>query len=178
MKVSQSGTVPCLQSRDKIIDESIDIMIWALRKNDPDSWLDMPDEGYRLVDEVEKEFKPQLDKTKYASRYPDNDNKESRRLALDYLVAFAGTTFSQGQTKFGAFEYKNESLQRHSDTSNRTGLFGKQDVDILQNLIQPNFPNVKSIADQVITFNDGTPSRKININRSADVQQSMLGDNF
>ena len=70
LKVSNSGTVPCLQSRDEIIDESIDIMIWALRKNDPDGWLDMPDEGYRLVDEVEKEFKPQLDKTKYTSRYP------------------------------------------------------------------------------------------------------------
>ena len=103
---------------------------------------------------------------------------KSDDLALDYLVAFAGTTFSQGQSKFGAFEFKNKALQRHNDASNRTGLFGKQDVDILQNLIQPNFPNVKSIADQIITFNDGTPSRKVNINRSADVQQSMLGDNF
>ena len=99
LKVSHSGTVPCLQSRDEIIDESIDIMIWALRKNDPDGWLDMPDEGYRLVDEVEKEFKPQLDKTKYASRYPDNDNKESRRLALDYLVDFDKKI--EGQFLFG-----------------------------------------------------------------------------
>ena len=48
LKVSNSGTVPCLQSRDNIIDESIDIMIWALKKNDPDGWLDMPDEGYGL----------------------------------------------------------------------------------------------------------------------------------
>ena len=98
--------------------------------------------------------------------------------ALDMLVAYAGTTFSQGQTKFGSFEFKNGGLQRHNDASNRTGLFGKQDVDILQNLIQPNFKNVKSIANQTITFNDGTKSRKIEINRSADVQQSMLGDKF
>ena len=47
LKVSNSGTVPCLQLNDKIIDESIDIMIWALRKNDPEGWLDMPAEGYR-----------------------------------------------------------------------------------------------------------------------------------
>mgnify|MGYP001408950055 FL=1 len=86
LKVSHSGTVPCLQSRDKIIDESIDIMIWALRKNDPNGWLDMPEEGYRLIDEVEKKFKPNLDKTKYANRYPQNDNKVSRRLAVEYLI--------------------------------------------------------------------------------------------
>ena len=41
LKLSNSGTVPCLQSRDNIIDESIDIMIWALKKNDPDGWLEM-----------------------------------------------------------------------------------------------------------------------------------------
>jgi hypothetical protein len=75
--------------------------------------------------------------------------------ALDMLVAYAGTTFSQGQTKFGSFEFKNGGLQRHNDASNRTGLFGKQDVDILQNLIQPNFKNVKSIANQTITFKLG-----------------------
>ena len=103
---------------------------------------------------------------------------KSDDLALDYLVAYAGTTFSQGSSRFGSFEYKNKALKRHKDSSNRTALFGKLDVDILQNLIQPNFPNVKSIANQTITFNDNTPSRKVDINRSADVQQSMLGDDF
>ncbi len=86
LSVSHSGTVPCLQLTDKIIDESIDIMIWALRKNDPDSWLDMPTEGYRLIDEVEKKFKPNLDKTKYATRYPQNDSKVSRSSAIEYLI--------------------------------------------------------------------------------------------
>jgi glutathione S-transferase len=86
LKVSDSGTVPCLQLKNKIIDESIDIMIWALRKNDPDGWLDMPAEGYRVIDEVEKKFKPNLDKTKYATRYPRNDSKVSRSLAIEYLI--------------------------------------------------------------------------------------------
>ena len=61
-------------------------MIWALRKNDPNGWLDMPAEGYRLIDEVEKKFKPNLDKTKYATRYPQNDRKVSRSLAIEYLI--------------------------------------------------------------------------------------------
>ena len=86
LKVLNSGTVPCLQLKDKIIDESIDIMIWALRKNDPEGWLDMPAEGYRLIDEVEKKFKPNLDKTKYATRYPQNDSKVSKNLAIEYLI--------------------------------------------------------------------------------------------
>ena len=86
LRASNSGTVPCLQLKDKIIDESIDIMIWALRKNDPNGWLDMPEEGYRLIDEVEKKFKPNLDKTKYATRYPLNDSKVSRSLAIEYLT--------------------------------------------------------------------------------------------
>ena len=86
LKASNSGTVPCLQLKDKIIDESMDIMIWALRKNDPDDWLDMPAEGYRLINEVEEKFKPNLDKTKYATRYPQNDSKVSKNLAIEYLI--------------------------------------------------------------------------------------------
>ena len=86
LKASNTGTVPCLKLKDKIIDESIDIMIWALRKNDPEGLLDMPAEGYRLIDEVEKKFKPNLDKTKYATRYPQNDSKDSKNLAIEYLI--------------------------------------------------------------------------------------------
>ena len=86
LKASNSGTVPCLQLKDKIIDESMDIMIWALRKNDPDDWLDMPAEGYRLINQVEEKFKPNLDKTKYATRYPQNDSKVSKNLAIEYLI--------------------------------------------------------------------------------------------
>ena len=99
LKVSNSGTVPCLQSSDNIMDESIDIMIWALKKNDPDGWLDMPDEGYGLIDEVEKKFKPHLDKTKYASRYSKIDTTISRRLAIDYLINFDKKI--EGQFLFG-----------------------------------------------------------------------------
>ena len=99
LRVSNSGTVPCLQSSDNIMDESIDIMIWALKKNDPDGWLDMPDEGYGLIDEVEKKFKPHLDKTKYASRYSKIDTTISRRLAIDYLINFDKKI--EGQFLFG-----------------------------------------------------------------------------
>ena len=99
LKLSNSGTAPCLQLGDNIIDESIDIMIWALKKNDPDGWLEMPDKGYGLIDEVEKRFKPCLDQTKYASRYPKIDSEISRRLAVDYLINFDKKM--EGQFLFG-----------------------------------------------------------------------------
>ena len=99
LKLSNSGTVPCLQSRDNIIDLSIDIMIWALKKNDPDGWLEMPDKGYDLIDEVEKKFKPYLDQTKYASCYPKIDSEISSRLAVDYLINFDKKI--EGQFLFG-----------------------------------------------------------------------------
>ena len=39
LEVSKSKTVPCLQTNDDILDESLDIMVWALNLNDPDHWL-------------------------------------------------------------------------------------------------------------------------------------------
>ena len=39
LKISPKGTVPVLQLKDKsVLDESLDIMQWALSKFDPDDW--------------------------------------------------------------------------------------------------------------------------------------------
>ena len=38
LQVSSSGTVPCLVADGGVIDESLDIMIWALTRNDPQGW--------------------------------------------------------------------------------------------------------------------------------------------
>ena len=81
---SKSKTVPCLVG-EEIIDESLDIMLWALNQNDPESWLDMPNEGYEIINLIENEFKPYLDKTKYSSRYPEEDFEENRNRATNIL---------------------------------------------------------------------------------------------
>ena len=42
LEISSKGTVPVLQfSNGDVIDESLDIMRWALSQNDPDNWLDI-----------------------------------------------------------------------------------------------------------------------------------------
>ena len=72
LTLSPKGTIPVLQlSNEHVIDESLDIMIWALEKSDPDNWL-APNlaEMLSLIDENDIEFKTWLDKYKYA---PNDD---------------------------------------------------------------------------------------------------------
>ena len=85
IEVSASKTVPCLVTDKNVIDQSLDIMLWALDQNDPENWLDMPDEGFDVINLIEDKFKPYLDKTKYSSRYPKDDFEENRMIATDIL---------------------------------------------------------------------------------------------
>ena len=82
---SPSKTVPCLILNDQVIDESLDIMIWALEINDPEKWLETTDSEFDLINLIDHEFKPLLDKTKYATRFPDEDFYKNRENALKIL---------------------------------------------------------------------------------------------
>jgi glutathione S-transferase len=86
LAVSASATVPCLQTDDAIVDESLDVMIWALSRNDPMRWLDMPDTGWDWIKRADGPFKNALDRTKYAGRYPDSDMSEHRTRAAEFLA--------------------------------------------------------------------------------------------
>ena len=85
LNASVSATVPCLITQSGTIDESLDIMIWALKTHDPENWLDVPSHGYRLIGEFDGPFKEALDKTKYSSRYPDLKSEESKKIAASFL---------------------------------------------------------------------------------------------
>jgi glutathione S-transferase len=86
LAASDSGTVPCLVTDQGNIDESLDIMKWALARNDTDHWLDMRDTGWDLIMRADGPFKDALDRTKYASRYSDTDAKEQREIAAEFLT--------------------------------------------------------------------------------------------
>jgi glutathione S-transferase len=85
LAVSASATVPCLVQRETIIDESLDIMFWALKQNDPRGWLNMPAAGNDWIARADGPFKHALDRTKYAIRYPDQDAAEHRANACVFL---------------------------------------------------------------------------------------------
>ena len=85
LTASPKGTVPVVQNGDTVIDESRDVMLWALGRNDPEGWLDMPPEGSALIDTCDGPFKTALDHTKYAVRFPDKDESTERAKAMVFL---------------------------------------------------------------------------------------------
>lgn len=86
LNASPSATVPCLVCRDGVLDESFDIMRWALAQSDPEGLLAMPDEGFALIELFDGPFKEALDLTKYAVRHPDSDPEETRAEAMCILA--------------------------------------------------------------------------------------------
>ena len=85
LDVSPSATVPCLVEESSSIDESLDVMKWALHRSDPDAWLDMPDTGWDWITRCDGPFKHALDRTKYASRYPDQDSARRILFGLTHV---------------------------------------------------------------------------------------------
>jgi len=85
LAASPKGTVPVVQTDDLVIEESRDVMLWALRRADPEGWLDMPDKGDALIDQCDGPFKAALDYTKYAVRFPDRDEATEREKAMNHL---------------------------------------------------------------------------------------------
>ncbi len=75
LDISPKGTVPVLQLSDaSVLEESIDIMNWALQKRDPDEWLSavLFEPTQLLIQQNDTEFKYWLDRYKYADRYPEH----------------------------------------------------------------------------------------------------------
>ncbi|WP_063661359.1 glutathione S-transferase [Aliivibrio fischeri] len=70
LQASPKGTVPVLiTNKGKVIDESLDIMKWALEGSE--LLLSATNEMFQLIRENDDIFKSWLDKYKYADRYPD-----------------------------------------------------------------------------------------------------------
>ncbi len=83
---SAKATVPVLLLPDgEVIDESLDIMRWALGQNDPENWLAQSD--YELISANDGPFKQALDRYKYPHRYNLTDGTEYRDAALMHLVS-------------------------------------------------------------------------------------------
>ena len=73
LALSPKGTVPVLVDIDgAVIEESLEIMLWALNQNDPAGWLLNDEHASReLIDENDLNFKKNLDRYKYADRFPE-----------------------------------------------------------------------------------------------------------
>ena len=73
LAASSKATVPVLVLPDgEVIDESLDIMRWALKANDPQDWLQGADTESEWIQACDGEFKHWLDRYKYADRHPEH----------------------------------------------------------------------------------------------------------
>ena len=90
LAASPKGTVPVIvEAGGAVIDESLEVMAWALARNDPDAWL-VPEHGSRadmdaLVAECDGPFKRALDRYKYPNRYEDEGVVRDNQRALGLL---------------------------------------------------------------------------------------------
>jgi glutathione S-transferase len=90
LKASPKGTVPVLiDTDDVVIDESLDIMLWALHRNDPEEWLGQDEKGFdsmlALIRQFDTEFKPHLDRFKYPNRFEGANAIDSRSEASRHI---------------------------------------------------------------------------------------------
>lgn len=83
LAASPKGTVPVLVlPNGSVIEQSLDIMRWALMRRDPEGWLDHEDDP--LIEANDGPFKHHLDRAKYPDRY-DSDAAAHRAACLDLL---------------------------------------------------------------------------------------------
>lgn len=81
--ISPKAAVPVLELPDgSVIDESLDIMRWALARNDPEGWQERSDDP--LIAGHDGAFKHHLDRYKYPDRH-GTDPAEHRAAAVDLL---------------------------------------------------------------------------------------------
>lgn len=86
LAASSKATVPVLVLPDgEVIDESLDVMRWALKANDPQGWLKVADKESEWIEACDGEFKHWLDRYKYADRHPEHPATVYRANAEQFL---------------------------------------------------------------------------------------------
>ncbi len=90
LALSPKGTVPVLHRADgRGIDQSLEIMRWALQQHDPQGWLDQAEstESLALIGLNDGPFKQALDRYKYPERHPDQPAAHWREQGVATLLA-------------------------------------------------------------------------------------------
>jgi len=92
LAASPKGTVPVLVLPDGgVIDESLEIMRWALETSDPQDWLQDAEEESEWIQACDGEFKHWLDRYKYADRHPEHPATFFRTNAEVFLAKIEDT---------------------------------------------------------------------------------------
>ena len=87
LDVSPKGTVPVLLIDRLVLDQSLDIMRWAIEQSDLDGWGNVSDEiAQAWIEKNDGRFKVLLDQYKYPNRHPELDSKAVLDEALQLML--------------------------------------------------------------------------------------------
>ena len=83
---SPKATVPVrVLAEGRVIEESLDVMQWALVQSDPLGWLEGAALDSDWISECDGDFKHWLDRYKYAERYPEHTAEDYRQKAESFI---------------------------------------------------------------------------------------------
>ena len=95
LALSSKGTVPVLQADGRVIDESLEIINWALAQHDPQDWQLRDDAKAlaltaALIEENDQVFKLHLNRYKYPERHPEYTQERYRSEGEVFLRKLEG----------------------------------------------------------------------------------------
>ena len=96
---SPKGTVPVLVLQKEVIDESNDIIEWALSSNnifDGNIDHDQIDLTNNLIELFDSKFKYNLDRYKYATRYENINKDKHKKECLEILINLENVISNEG----------------------------------------------------------------------------------
>jgi glutathione S-transferase len=87
LQLSPKGTVPVLHLDQLVLDQSLDIMHWAIKQSDPDAWTNIDDAIAKAwIDKNDGRFKTLLDQYKYPNRFPELNQDAVLQEALELML--------------------------------------------------------------------------------------------
>ena len=102
LQISPKGTVPVLCVDGLILEQSIDIMRWALEQSDLDGWSLVDEEvANAWIEKNDGPFKKLLDQYKYPNRYPELNPETVLADAIELMLKPMESTLTSNQFLLG-----------------------------------------------------------------------------
>jgi glutathione S-transferase len=99
---SPKGTVPVLCINQLVLDQSLDIMRWALEQSDPDGWREVDEVESKIwIEKNDGPFKALLDQYKYLNRFPDLKREDVVSTAIELMLLPMETRLNSSQHLLG-----------------------------------------------------------------------------
>jgi glutathione S-transferase len=87
LMASPKGTVPVLIVGDLVLDQSVEIMRWALQQSDPDNWGEVDEVAAQIwIERNDGPFKLLLDQYKYPNRHPNLNQGDVFNAAIALML--------------------------------------------------------------------------------------------